>query len=111
MRSLPNLAVLFDLFWFARNLLLSRSALAAENLFLRKQLAFFVEREHKPRRTNNATRFTMANLSRLFDWKNALVVVKPETLIRRSLPSRMSFWRPGQQLMAEAPKKDFRFSP
>jgi transposase InsO family protein len=93
LRSLPNLAVFFDLFSFARNLLRSRSSLAAENLFLRKQLAFFVEREHKPRRTDNATRFTMANLSRLFDWKNALVVVKPDTLIRWHRKGFRLFWR------------------
>ena len=38
----------------------------------RKQLTFFVEREQMPRHTDNATRFTMAALARLFDWKNAL---------------------------------------
>ena len=61
-----------DAITFARNLLRSRTALAAENLFLRKQLTFFIEREQSPRRTDNATRFTMATLSRLFDWKDAL---------------------------------------
>ena len=50
----------------------SRSALAAENLFLRKQLTFFVERKQAPRRTDNATRVTMATLARLFDWKEAV---------------------------------------
>jgi len=34
----------------------SRTALAAENLFLRKQLAFYQERKIKPRRFDNATR-------------------------------------------------------
>ena len=32
----------------------SRTALAAENLFLRKQLAFYQERKIKPRRFDNA---------------------------------------------------------
>ena len=50
----------------------SRSALAAENLFLRKQLTFFVERKQALRRTDNATRLTMETLARLFDWKEAL---------------------------------------
>ena len=66
---------------FARTLCRSRSALAAENLFLRKQLTFFMERKQAPRRTDNATRVTMATLARLFDWKKALIVVKPDTLI------------------------------
>jgi hypothetical protein len=57
-----------------------RSALAAENLFLRKQLALFQEREVKPRRADDATRWLMAAVSRLFDWRMA--VVKPDTFIR-----------------------------
>jgi putative transposase len=33
----------------------SRTSLAAENLFLRKQLAFYQEHTVKPRRTDNPT--------------------------------------------------------
>ncbi len=87
------LHVVFDAIALGRNLLRSRSALAAENLFLRKQLTFFVEREQTPRRTDNATRFTMATLSRLFDWRDALVVVKPDTLIRWHRKGFRLFWR------------------
>jgi len=43
----------------------SRSALAAENLFLRKQLALYQERKVKPHRAENSTRWLMAALSRL----------------------------------------------
>ena len=60
----------------------SRSSLAAENLFLRKQLALFQERQIKPRRATNSTRWLMVVLSRLFNWRTALVVVKPDTLIQ-----------------------------
>jgi hypothetical protein len=56
--------------------------LAAENLLLRKQLAFYQERRTRPRRLTDAARFSLALWSRLFDWKDALVIVKPETLIR-----------------------------
>ena len=59
----------------------SRAALTAENLFLRKQLAFYLERKTKPRRADDATRLVLAWLSQLFAWRDALVVVKPETLI------------------------------
>jgi hypothetical protein len=59
-----------------------RCALAAENLFLRKPLAFFQERKTKPRRADDSARWLMAVLTRLFDWRDALVIVKPETLIR-----------------------------
>src|ERR1035441_9773906 len=54
----------------------------AENLFLRRQLALYIERGMKPRRMGAATRIALAWLSRWFDWRDALVVVRPETLIR-----------------------------
>jgi hypothetical protein len=41
----------------------SRTALATENLFLRKQLAFYQERKIKPRRFDNVTRFMLVLLS------------------------------------------------
>ena len=61
-------SIVLDAIAFARNL----CALAAENLFLRKQLTFFVERKQAPRRTDNATRFTMATVARLFDGRKPL---------------------------------------
>jgi putative transposase len=59
-----------------------RRSLEVENLFLRRQLALYRERGIKPRRVDAATRVSMALLSKLFDWRDALVVVRPETLIR-----------------------------
>jgi putative transposase len=56
----------------------SRRALAAENLFLRKQLALFQERKVKPRRADDSTRWMMATLSRMFEWRDALWNVKPK---------------------------------
>ena len=57
-----------------------RKAIAAENLFLRRQLALYQERKVNPRRIDPATRITLALLSRLFNWRDALVVVQPKTL-------------------------------
>ena len=45
----------------------SRGALAAENLFLRKQLALFQERNARPHQAEDSARWLMARLSRLFD--------------------------------------------
>ena len=59
-----------------------RRSIEAENLFLRRELALYIERGVNPRRVNAATRASLAFLSRLFDWRDALVVVRPETLIR-----------------------------
>ena len=85
--------VLVDLgrfmFLFSR----SRVALAAENLFLRKQLALFQERKVRPRRADDSTRWMMATLSRMFQWRDALVNVKPDTLIRWHRKGFRLFWR------------------
>ena len=66
---------------FFRLLFRSPTALSAEILFLRKQLAFYEERQVQPRRLDDSARFSLILWSRLCDWKEALVIVKPETLI------------------------------
>jgi hypothetical protein len=45
----------------------SRAQLAAENLFLEKQLALYLERQVKPRRADDTTRVTLVVLSHLVD--------------------------------------------
>jgi hypothetical protein len=70
-----------DLLHFLLLGLRSKSSLAAENLFLRKALAFYKERGIKPRRISHPTRFTLIWLSRWFDWRGALTVVTPRTFI------------------------------
>ena len=67
--------------------------LKAESIFLRKQLALYLERKVKPRRASRATRLTLVLLSRLFAWKNALTIVKPETLVRWHRNAFRLFWR------------------
>ena len=71
----------------------SHSALSAEILFLRKQLAFYEERETQPRRLNDSARLSLVFWSRLFDWKSALVIVKPETLIGWHRTGFKLFWK------------------
>src|SRR5450756_990685 len=60
----------------------SSRSIKAENLFLRRQLGLYIERGVKPRRIDPVTRISLTVLSRLFSWRDALVVVRPETLIR-----------------------------
>jgi putative transposase len=67
--------------------------LAAENLFLRKQLALYQEHTVKPRRTMDATRIVMVWLGRWFDWRQALAVVQPKTFIRWHRHAFRWFWR------------------
>jgi len=47
--------------WFFLLFLRSRSSLAAENLFLRKQLAFYQERKIGPRRLTDAARLSLVS--------------------------------------------------
>src|SRR5882672_8108490 len=70
----------------------SHAQLAAENLFLRKQLALYVERQVKPRRADDATRIALVALSWLIDWRRILMVVKPDTLIRWDRKGFQLFW-------------------
>jgi hypothetical protein len=65
---------------FLRIWLRPPAAVAAENLFLRKQLGLFVERQVKPRRATDSIRFTLVQLSRWFDWREALIVVRGKHL-------------------------------
>ena len=76
-------------------LLLSRPSaeIHAENLVLRKQLAQYIERGVKPRRIDPATRISLALLTRMFDWHNAIVIVRPQTILRWHHVGWRLFWR------------------
>jgi hypothetical protein len=70
-----------------------RRATAAEILVLRRQIAPYKERGIKPRRIDPVSRISLALLSRFFDWRDALVVVRPETMIRCHRAGWKLFWR------------------
>jgi hypothetical protein len=74
--------LLLDAAGFLRCCLRSPAALAAENLFLRKQLALYQERHVKPRCATDAIRVALVWLSQWFDWPSALAIVQPETFQR-----------------------------
>jgi putative transposase len=90
-------SILFDLaedaLRFLRLGTRSSTALKAENMFLRKQLALYIEREVKPRRATDATRLSMILLSRLFAWQAALVSVKPVTFVGWHRKGFRLFWQ------------------
>src|ERR1019366_1500790 len=71
----------------------STRSINAENLFLRRQLALYIESGVKPRRIDSVTRIALVVLSRFFHWRDALVVVRPETLIRWQRAGWRLFWR------------------
>jgi len=67
--------------------------LAAENLFLRKQLALYQERHIQHRPISDVTRIVMIWLSLWFDWRSAWRIIKPETVIRWYRQGFRRFWR------------------
>ncbi len=85
--------LLSDLATFIWLFLRPHGELAAENLFLRKQLAMYQERKLKPRQPDTSFRVALVLLSRLFNWRGALVVVRPQTLVRWHRQGFRLFWR------------------
>src|SRR5213592_4631994 len=88
-----TVGVFLDLLTFLQLTLRTPQTVAAENLFLRKQLALYVERKTKPHRAIDAVRFTLVQLSEFFEWRDALTVVKPDTLIRWHRKGFRLFWK------------------
>jgi transposase InsO family protein len=83
---------LAEAFRLGLGLIRPKTSLVAENLFLRKQLAFYGERNVTPRRLTDSARLALLLWSRWFDWTNALVVVKPETLVGWHRRASQLFW-------------------
>jgi transposase InsO family protein len=86
-------ALVNDFLCLLRLMCRSRAHLAAENLFLRKQLACYLERETRPRRSDNASRIALVLLSRLIDWRGLLTIVRPDTFVRWHRELFRLFWR------------------
>jgi len=63
--------LLCDGLQFLKTVAHPRASLAAEILFLRKQLAYYQERQVKARRLTDASRLSLLFWSRFFDWKSA----------------------------------------
>jgi putative transposase len=87
------LILLVDALQYVGLCLHSPAALAAETLFLRKQLAFYQERHLKPQRATDATRLSLVWLARWFDWRRALIIIQPKAFIRWHRQRFRMFWR------------------
>ena len=76
----------------ARTSLKSQRELALENLALRQHLAVLRRKTKRPKLTNADRAFWVA-LSRLWpDWQHALILVKPETVIRWHRKGFRLYW-------------------
>src|ERR1700687_2904758 len=93
--------VAFDVLRLVVSFLRSSRAIRAENLVLRKQLAHYIERGIKPRRVDHATRVSLALLTRLFDWRDTVVTVRPATIAEAT--ARPAAWRSALVRLPEEP--------
>ncbi len=85
--------VLLALVQMLADALRSREGLVLENLALRQQLAMYLEKRPQPRPGSLDRAFWVA-LSRCWsDWASALVVFKPETVVRWHRQGFRLFWR------------------
>ncbi len=80
-------------FWIFRLVFKDRNNIMLENLALRQQLAV-QKRNIKRPRLRNRDRFFWALLSQTWtDWKSALLIVKPETVVKWHRKGFKLFWR------------------
>jgi len=94
------------IFWLIRSLIVSRTALAAENLALRQQLAVLNRKIHRPQ-LHRRDRFFWVILSQLWmNWREVLIIVKPETVIKWHRQGFRLYWRWKSKAPVGRPKID-----
>jgi hypothetical protein len=100
------MALVSALFLLIRSLIVSRTALAAENLALRQQLAVLNRKIHRPQ-LHRRDRFFWVILSQLcMNWREVLIIVKPETVIKWHRQGFRLYWRWKSKTPVGRPKID-----
>jgi putative transposase len=100
------MALISALFWLIRSLIAPRKALAAENLALRQQLAVLNRKVHRPQ-LHRRDRFFWVILLQLWkNWREVLIIVKPETVIKWQRQGFKLYWRWKSKAPVVRPKID-----
>ena len=82
----------------------SKPQLIAENLLLRQQLVVLTRSVKRPRFTSVDRSLFVLFASRLRTWKNALLIVKPEALLRWHRQGFQLFWKQKSRATSCQPK-------
>jgi hypothetical protein len=85
-----------------RDLVRSKAALITENALLRQQLTIVQRRANRPRCTSTDRLLLVLLASRVRTWRQALVIVQPDTLLRWHRQLFRTFWR--RKSSATAPR-------
>ena len=91
----PRIMLQFMQMMFAliRSLFASKADLALEVLALRQQLAVYKRKQPRPRLTDMDRAFWTVLKDHFASWADALVIVKPETVVRWQKKRFRNFWR------------------
>jgi len=88
-----GMAILRALWFVIRSLILHRSSLTIENLALRHQIVV-LQRSTKRPQLKNRDRIFLVWLSRFWSgWRNCLIIVKPDTVVRWHNQGYKLYWR------------------
>jgi hypothetical protein len=82
----------------------SRSQLVAENLLLRQQLVVLNRSVGRPRLTRADRGLFVLLASKLGSWRDALLIARPETVLRRHRKGLRLFWRRKSRARSHEPK-------
>ena len=88
----------------AADLVKSKPALIAENAFLRQQLIVLQRQVKQPKLTPKERGLLVLLASRLRGWKEALLIVKPDTLLKWHRQGFRLFWQRKSQGKARKPR-------
>ena len=88
----------------AADLLKSKEQLIVENAFLRQQVIVLKRHVARPQLTAKDRSLLVLMASRVRDWKNALLIVKPDTLLRWHRQGFKLFWRQKSKGQARKPR-------
>ena len=86
-------SIVMLLFEFLRLSFKTRQSVVLENLLLRQQIIIFKRKTKRPR-IENIDRIILAWISKLWnDWKSAMILVKPETVIGWHRKNFQLYWK------------------
>jgi len=88
----------------AADLLRSKSALVAENAFLRQQVILLKRQVTHPKLTPTDRGLLVLLASRVRHWKQSLLIVKPDTLLKWHRQGFKLFWRQKSQGQVRKPR-------
>jgi putative transposase len=88
----------------AADLVKSKEQLVMENALLRQQVIVLKRQVARPRLTARDRSLMVVLASRVKDWKNALLIVKPETILRWHREGFKLFWRRKSKGQARQPR-------